>query len=102
MRDVAYVHDGSPPQTNAVHVNGASAVLLTIMKSGASSTLDIINGVKHLLPSSSQTLPSSLKLTAVGDQSAFVPDPASTVVTQAVLPPPPPRTLPLLLPGTSP
>jgi len=28
MRDVAYVHDGSPPQTNAVHVNGASAVLL--------------------------------------------------------------------------
>ena len=38
MRDVAYVHDGSPPQTNAVHVNGSSAVLLTIMKSGASST----------------------------------------------------------------
>src|SRR6267142_2193957 len=41
MRDVAYVHDGSPPQTNAVHVNGASAVLLTVMKAGASSTLII-------------------------------------------------------------
>jgi len=39
MRDVAYVHDGSPPQINAVHVNGASAVLLTVMKAGASSTL---------------------------------------------------------------
>src|SRR6201747_2373199 len=70
MRDVAYVHDGSPPQTNAVHVNGASAVLLTIMKAGASSTLDIINGVKNLLPSVSQTLPNGLKLTAVGDQSS--------------------------------
>lgn len=39
MRDVAYVHNGNPPQTNAVHVNGASAVLLTIVKAGATSTL---------------------------------------------------------------
>src|SRR6267143_1155596 len=85
MRDVAYVHDGSPPQTNAVHVNGASAVLLTIMKAGASSTLDIINGVKSLLPSVSQTLPSSLKLTAVGDQSVFVTDAVSSVIREGVI-----------------
>jgi multidrug efflux pump subunit AcrB len=82
MRDVAYVHDGSPPQTNAVHVNGASAVLLTIMKAGTSSTLDIINGVKNLLPSVSQTLPGSLKLTPVGDQSVFVTDAVSSVVKE--------------------
>src|SRR6202165_414307 len=85
MRDVAYVHDGSPPQINAVHVNGTSAVLLTIMKAGASSTLDIINGVKSLLPSVSQTLPSSLKLTAVGDQSVFVTDAVSSVVKEGVI-----------------
>ncbi|WJR77631.1 efflux RND transporter permease subunit [Bradyrhizobium sp. NP1] len=85
MRDVAFVHDGSPPQTNAVHVNGASAVLLTIMKAGASSTLDIINGVKSLLPSVSQTLPNSLKLTAVGDQSVFVTDAVSSVVREGVI-----------------
>jgi multidrug efflux pump subunit AcrB len=85
MRDVAYVHDGSPPQINAVHVNGASAVLLTIMKAGASSTLDIINGVKSLLPQVSQTLPSSLKLTAVGDQSAFVTDAVSSVIREGVI-----------------
>ncbi|HEY0424964.1 MAG TPA: efflux RND transporter permease subunit, partial [Rhodopila sp.] len=85
MRDVAYVHDGSPPQTNAVHVNGASAVLLTIMKAGTSSTLDIINGVKNLLPSVSQTLPGSLKLTAVGDQSVFVTDAVSSVVKEGVI-----------------
>src|SRR6266403_611052 len=85
MRDVAYVHDGSPPQINAVHVNGASAVLLTIMKAGASSTLDIINGVKSLLPSVSQTLPSSLKLTAVGDQSVFVTDAVSSVGKEGVI-----------------
>ncbi|MEA2865333.1 MAG: hypothetical protein QOE39_48 [Bradyrhizobium sp.] len=85
MRDVAYVHDGSPPQTNAVHVNGASAVLLTIVKAGANSTLDIINGVKSLLPSVSQTLPSSLKLTAVGDQSVFVADAVSSVIREGVI-----------------
>src|SRR3982075_1793362 len=85
MRDVAYVHDGSPPQINAVHVNGASAVLLTIMKAGTSSTLDIINGVKSLLPSVSQSLPSSLKLTAVGDQSVFVTDAVSSVVMEGVI-----------------
>jgi multidrug efflux pump subunit AcrB len=85
MRDVAYVHDGSPPQINAVHVNGASAVLLTIMKAGASSTLDIINGVKNLLPSVSQTLPGTLKLTAVGDQSVFVTDAVSSVIKEGVI-----------------
>jgi multidrug efflux pump subunit AcrB len=85
MRDVAYVHDGSPPQTNAVHVNGASAVLLTIMKAGTSSTLDIINGVKNLLPAVSKTLPGSLKLTAVGDQSVFVTDAVTSVVREGVI-----------------
>jgi multidrug efflux pump subunit AcrB len=85
MRDVAHVHDGSPPQTNAVHVNGASAVLLTIVKAGATSTLDVINGVKSLLPSISQTLPSSLKLTAVGDQSVYVIDAVSSVVREGVI-----------------
>src|ERR1700688_1519475 len=85
MRDVAYVHDGNPPQTNAVHVNGASAVLLTIVKAGATSTLDIINGVKSLLPSISQTLPASLKLTAVGDQSVYVTVAVSSVVKEGVI-----------------
>src|SRR5258708_12510710 len=98
MRDVAYVHDGSPPQTNAVHVNGASAVLLTIVKAGANSTLDIINGVKSLLPSVSQTLPSSLKLTAVGDQSVFVTDAVSSVINKGVTPATSPATLILYFP----
>src|ERR1700712_3012485 len=43
MRDVAYVHDGSPPQTNVVKVDGKSAVLLAVIKSGAASTLSIIS-----------------------------------------------------------
>src|SRR6202048_744013 len=66
MRDVAFVHDGSPPQTNVVHVGGKNAVLLAIVKSGATSTLSIISGIKQLLPSVAKTMPASLKLAAVG------------------------------------
>src|SRR6202035_3625581 len=72
VHDVAYVHEGSPPQTSLVRVNGAKAVLMTILKAGSSSTLDIIDGVKSLLPRIEQSLPASLHLNAVGDQSIFV------------------------------
>ncbi len=48
--DVAFVHDSFPPQINMVRVDGANAVLMTIVKAGSASTLDVINGVKELLP----------------------------------------------------
>ena len=72
MRDVAHVRDGAPPQTNIVHVDGAHAVLMTVLKSGAASTLDIIAHTKAILPQIAASLPPSLKLKAVGDQSVFV------------------------------
>ena len=72
LRDIAYVHDGSPPQTNIVRVNGSRAVLMTILKAGAASTLNVIDGIKTLLPRVEESLPSSLVLHAVGDQSIFV------------------------------
>src|SRR6201747_1508001 len=85
MRDVAAVHDGTPPQTNVVHVDGKSAVLLAVVKAGATSTLSIISGIRQLLPSVAQTLPSSLKLTAVGDQSVFVTSAVSSVITEGAI-----------------
>jgi multidrug efflux pump subunit AcrB len=85
MRDVAYVHDGSPPQTNVVHVSGKSAVLLSVIKAGATSTLAIIDGIKQLLPAVEQTLPAGLNLTAVGDQSGVVKDAVSSVVREGLI-----------------
>jgi multidrug efflux pump subunit AcrB len=85
MRDVADVHDGSPPQTNVVHVDGKNAVLLAVIKAGAVSTLSIISGIKQLLPSVTRTLPSGLNLTAVGDQSVFVTSAVSSVVREAII-----------------
>ena len=85
VHDVAFVHQGSPPQTNVVRVNGARAVLMTILKAGSASTLDIIDGVKSLLPRVEQSLPSSLNLRAVGDQSVFVKAAVFGVIREAVL-----------------
>jgi len=85
MHDVAFVHDGSPPQTNVVHVDGHNAVLLSIIKSGSTSTLSIISGVKALLPQIEKTLPAGLNLTTAGDQSSFVTSAVSGVIREGVI-----------------
>ena len=85
LHDVAYVHQGSPPQTNLVRVNGSRAVLMTILKAGAASTLDVINGVKSLLPRVRESLPPGLNVRAVGDQSVFVKAAIFGVLREAVL-----------------
>ena len=85
IRDVAYAHDGSPPQINMVRVDGSNAVLMTILKAGSSSTLDVINGVKALLPKLRETLPASLNLKAVGDQSSFVNSAVNSVILEGVI-----------------
>ena len=85
MRDVAYVHNGTPPQTNVVRVDGKNAVLITIIKTGNASTLDIIKGVRDRLPELQKSLPAGLTLTAVGDQSMFVKDAISTVLREGII-----------------
>ncbi|HEX4160218.1 MAG TPA: efflux RND transporter permease subunit [Rhizomicrobium sp.] len=85
IRDVAHVRDGYPPQRNVVRMNGRRAVLMSVLKSGSASTLDIIAGVKSLLPRLEETLPKSLHLLAVGDQSLFVKAAISGVIKEGVI-----------------
>jgi CzcA family heavy metal efflux pump len=85
LHDVAYVHEGSPPQTNLVRVNGSRAVLMTILKAGAASTLNVIDGIKQLLPRVQESLPAGLSVHAVGDQSVFVKAAIFGVLREAVL-----------------
>jgi multidrug efflux pump subunit AcrB len=60
-------------------------VLLSVVKAGATSTLSIISGIKQLLPDVAKTLPASLKLTAVGDQSVFVTSAVSSVIREGAI-----------------
>src|SRR5689334_21141716 len=72
MKDVAWVRDGFPPQTNIVRVNGQRSVLLTIQKAGDASTLDVISGIKSILPRIAATDPSHVTMSLMTDQSIFI------------------------------
>ncbi|MBC9031336.1 efflux RND transporter permease subunit [Sphingomonas sp. JC676] len=85
MRDVAHVRDGSAPQTNVVHVDGARSVLMTILKNGATSTLAIVQGVKDALPKIQENVPAALKIVPIGDQSLFVKAAVEGVVKEGAI-----------------
>src|SRR6266404_441906 len=81
--DVGWVRDGFPPQTNIVRVNGQRATLLTVQKNGIASTLNIIAGIKALLPQIKQTVPPTLEIKSLADQSIFVKSAIQGVVKEA-------------------
>jgi len=72
IHDVGFVRDGFPPQTNIVRVDGSRAVLMSVLKSGDASTLDIIAGIKAKLPVIQASIPDKVDVKAVSDQSLFV------------------------------
>jgi multidrug efflux pump subunit AcrB len=73
MRDVAHVRDGWAVQQNASRADGKPNVLLTVMKTGSVSTLDIVKQIKDdVLPASRAAAPKGLKITELFDQSLFV------------------------------
>ena len=72
IRDVANVRDGFTPQTNIVRVNGSRSTLMSILKLGDASTLDVIAGVRKMLPAIQSTLPVQIDIHALSDQSIFV------------------------------
>src|ERR1700694_5019998 len=83
--DVAWVRDGFPPQTNIVRVNGQRSSLLTVQKNGNTSTLNIIAGIKALLPQIKETVPAALDIKPLADQSVFVKSAIQGVVTEACI-----------------
>lgn len=85
VRDVAHVRDGNPPQTNIVHVDGNRSVLMMVLKAGSISTLDIIDGIKKKIVEIKDTLPETLKIGLVGDQSIFVRGAISGVAKEGIL-----------------
>jgi multidrug efflux pump subunit AcrB len=85
LRDVAQVSDAFTPQTNIVRLDGNRGTLVTILKAGNASTLDIVSGVKKLLPRVAATLPPALRMQPLSDQSIFVRASVSGVIREAVI-----------------
>ena len=85
LRDVATVSDGFAPQTNVVRQNGQRGVLVSILKAGNASTIDVVNGIRAMLPRVAQTLPPQLKIQPLADQSIFVKAAVTGVIREAVI-----------------
>jgi multidrug efflux pump subunit AcrB len=85
LRDVAHVRDGFSPQTNVVRRDGERGTLVTILKTGTASTLDVVRGVRDILPRVIPTLPPALKVQPLADQSIFVRAAVNGVIREAVI-----------------
>ncbi len=85
IRDVAHVRDGAPPQLNIVRSDGRHSVLMTILKNGNASTLNVVNSVKSFLPTIRAAAPKDMKITPLFDQSVFVSGAISDVVREGVI-----------------
>ncbi|HEV7576339.1 MAG TPA: efflux RND transporter permease subunit [Caldimonas sp.] len=85
LRDVAYVRDGFSPQTNIVRKDGVRGVLLSVLKNGGASTLDIVANLRAILPRVQAILPADVKVTPLFDQSVFVKAAVQGVVVEALI-----------------
>ena len=85
LRDVAHVRDGFAPQTNVVRRDGSRGTLITILKTGTASTLDVVAGIRALLPRVLPTLPPQVTVQPLADQSIFVRAAVNGVIREAVI-----------------
>lgn len=85
LRDVGFAHEGFPPQTNIVRNNGSRSVLLTILKNGNTSTIEIVKKLKQLLPSLQASAPKNIQLALFSDQSIHVKAAIQNVLRQGAI-----------------
>ncbi|TAK90328.1 MAG: efflux RND transporter permease subunit, partial [Aquabacterium sp.] len=84
VRDVAQVRDGYQPQTNVVRRDGERGLLMTVLKNGGASTLDIIDAIRSELPKAVLALPEDITVTSLADQSVFVGAAIKSVIHEAL------------------
>lgn len=85
LREVAHVRDGFSPQINIVRQDGQRGLLLTALKNGGASTLDVVNALKEKLPSLLPLLPEGVEVKLLADQSIFVKEAIASVVHEALI-----------------
>jgi multidrug efflux pump subunit AcrB len=85
LRDVAHVRDGWAVQQNVVHADGRRSVLLTIIKNGDASTLDVVKRVKAALPSIQKAAPPGMQIKLLFDQSVFVQSAIDSVLREGAI-----------------
>src|SRR5271163_4189541 len=85
LRDVATVSDGFQVQTNVVRQDGHRGVLISVLKNGNASTLDVVSSARAMLPRVAKIVPPELKMTPLSDQSIFVRAAVNGVIREAII-----------------
>jgi multidrug efflux pump subunit AcrB len=85
LKDVGQVRDGSAVQANIVREDGARAVLLSVIKNGNASTLEVVNGVRNVLNVARAAAPPGLNINELFDQSIFVKSAVASVVREGAI-----------------
>jgi multidrug efflux pump subunit AcrB len=85
LRDVATVRLAGRVQTNSVLVDGKQAVIVVVMKSSEASTIDIVDGIKKMIPRIGEVVPSDVKVSLISDSSEFVKDAIADVVHEMII-----------------
>lgn len=85
LRDVGYAHDGFIPQTSIVRNNSKRAVLLSILKTGSASTVEVVDNIKKMLPTLRAAAPKGMNIDLLFDQSVFVRSSIKSVIHEGVL-----------------
>ncbi len=85
LRDVGWARAGGPPQQNMVHVNGKNGLLLPVLKNGPTSTLDIVNTVKSMMPGIIAAAPKDIHIVSLFDQSVFVTEAIKDVAEEGLI-----------------
>ena len=85
VKDIGNVRDGSAVQQNIVRADGKRGVLLSVIKNGNASTLDVVNGVKAALEVTRATAPPGMQIRELFDQSVFVSAAVEAVVREGAI-----------------
>jgi CzcA family heavy metal efflux pump len=85
LKEIAHVRDGFSPQTNVIRMDGERGVLLSVIKNGSASTLQIVDTLKKQLPDMAKSLPPELNIRPLFDQSVFVKSAISGVMHEALI-----------------
>ena len=85
VKDVGYVRDGFAVQQNIVHENGLRSILLSVIKNGNASTLDVVKEVKAALRVAQLAAPSGLHISELFDQSIFVSKAVTAVLREGAI-----------------
>jgi CzcA family heavy metal efflux pump len=72
IRDIGKVIDDFADQTNIIRVNGQPAVSLGVQKTSGTNTIEVVDGVRKVLPKIQKMLPPGVVMLELFDQSTYI------------------------------